>query len=85
MKKLLCFIFLVNTVIANAESCSCGSYESGMYRYDVKDGSGGCCDGTGSGNGYFSTYTPGPGRTWVLKDIQILKVSDAMNKCCPNS
>ncbi|MDP2159122.1 MAG: hypothetical protein Q8K02_01460 [Flavobacterium sp.] len=86
MKKLflLIFVFMLHLTL-NAEECSCGSYEQGMYDYAVLDGSGGCCGGSQNTNhgSYFTTYVPGPGMTWIVRDVQKVSFSDAVRACCP--
>jgi hypothetical protein len=85
MKKFISFLFLFSVFVANAEMCACGSYETGTYTYVVKDKSGGCCEGEGTDIASLFTWSSGSGRTWILKDIKVLKVSEAMGVCCPSS
>lgn len=85
MKKIIILLLvLTNVFVANAESCSCGSFESGTYDYTIKDGSGDCCSGSSGGQAYFTTWSPGSGRSWVVKDIKKIEFSDAIKSCCPN-
>lgn len=69
----------------NAEECSCGSYEQGIYDYIVIDGSGGCCEGSQDTKyaSWFTTYGPGPGNTWIVRDVVRVTFSDAVRACCP--
>jgi len=69
----------------NAEECSCGSFEQGIYTYDVIADSGGCCGGSHDTNYgvWFTTYKPGPGNTWVVSDVKRISFSDAVGACCP--
>lgn len=78
------FIF---SLTLNAEECSCGSYESGMYDYVVIDDTGGCCEGRHDTEypTRFTTFCPGPGMTWILRDIQRIEFIDAIRACCPNA
>lgn len=80
---IFALFFLLNTFLVNAEACSCGSFEEGTYDYFVRDGSGGCCRGVSSGDASFTTWVPGPGRTWIVDTITEISHSDAVRACCP--
>ena len=85
MKKIIILLLVLSNVfVANAESCSCGSFESRSYNYTIKDGTGDLCNGSFGGQGYFTTWSPDPGRSWVVNDIKKIEFSDAINSCCPN-
>jgi hypothetical protein len=85
MKKFISFLFLFSVFIANAEDCGCGSHAEGLYDYSVKDGTGGCCKGIGSGPALYTTWTQGPGRTWINTGVKEVTVAAAQSACCPGS
>ena len=85
MKKLFCFLFLFSMSIANAEDCGCGSHADGLYDYSVKDGTGGCWSGEGVGDALFTTWTQGPGKTWINTGVKKITAAAAISACCPSS
>lgn len=87
MKKLFVIVFtFMLALIVNAEECSCGSHQTGIYDYSVADDSGGCCDGRQNpgSKAYLTTFVPGPGMTWIVRTIDEISFSDAIKACCPS-
>jgi len=84
---ILIILAVIFPLTLNAEECSCGSYESGIYDYVVIDDTGGCCEGRQDTeyNSWFTTYYPGPGTTWIVRHVQRITFSDAVRACCPSS
>lgn len=86
MKKLiLLFSFCCPLIISANITCSCGSFASGVYEYDVQEGSG-CCSGEPSGygesgNAHFISYERNDG-AWQITDVREVSPINAQTQCC---
>ena len=54
MKRLVLALMLISFVNTYSKECTCGSFEVGLYDYEVK-GDKGCCSETATGIGFFNT------------------------------
>ena len=87
--KNLFFILLFLPFFISGSTCSCGSFSSGVYEYEVEEGSG-CCSGIPSGYGetgeaHYISYERNEG-AWQISSIRGLQPSSAQSECCePNA
>lgn len=79
-------LFLFSTILLNATECGCGSMESGRTIEYSTSGDSDCCSGRQEPDSkvYSMTWSPGPGRTFILDDIQEITFLSAMSVCCPS-
>ncbi|MGM0634722.1 MAG: hypothetical protein ACQESK_01555 [Bacteroidota bacterium] len=90
MKKVLIILSLIFAIQANAiQHCSCGSFETGIYEYNIVENTGGCCSGFPAGvndknEAYLVTYTLNEG-VWEMREITGVNPETAQTRCCPNN
>lgn len=65
----------------NGAHCSCGSFAGGTYDYSTIEGAD-CCSGHHNFDASFTTWTPGPGRTWIVVKVTKVTGEAATDACC---
>lgn len=90
MKKFIVLtLFMLSNQLNALQRCSCGSFENGIYEYNIVENTGGCCTGFPSGvnrenQAFLVTYEENEG-VWEVVDVQGINPATAQSRCCQNN